>query len=448
VRIGTTVGIAVGVLALGLGAGWWTRGQWGPEGAPAASEADEAGTGVCPGGAEPLYWKAPMDPTYVRDEPGESPMGMDLVPECPGAGGPGDAGTVRIDPATVQNIGVRTRPVERGDLHRRIRAVGRVGVDERRVSHVHTKVQGWVEKLYVEYEGQRVERGQPLLDLYSPELVATQEELLLAARYRGETRESPFPDVAEGGQALYEATLRRLELWDIPQREIERLLATREIRKTLTLAAPTSGVVTSLGVRTGMEVGPNENLYTITDLSRIWVLADVYEFELPWVSVGQEARVELDYLPGRTFRGDVTWMSPVLDPRTRTAEIRVELPNPDGELRPEMFASVVIRGRGSEDVLAVPSEAVIRSGTRNVAIVALGGGRFEPREVELGLETGDGRVEVREGLAEDERVVVSSQFLIDSESRLQEVVGKLLASDRDATAPAQEGHEMPGGGGR
>ncbi len=222
---------------LAVGIGWWARAFFTRDTSSQESvdspSVDEAGP--CPGGAAPLYWKAPMDPTYVRDKPGKSPMGMDLVPACPVAGEAPAAGVIRIDPAMVQNIGVRTATVERRDLARTLRTVGRVDYDERLVDHVHTKVQGWVEKLYVEFEGQMVKRGQPLLEIYSPELVSTQEELLIAARYRAATQESPFDDVSEGGQALFDATQRRLELWDISDRDIRRLLETGEVKKTLTL---------------------------------------------------------------------------------------------------------------------------------------------------------------------------------------------------------------------
>jgi multidrug efflux pump subunit AcrA (membrane-fusion protein) len=429
------------VLLLLAGAGgWWANARFG-DGRPAE------GGGPCPGGAQPEYWRAPMDPTYVRDEPGKSPMGMDLVPVCPGPGAQGAAGPaageVRVDPSVVQSIGVRTAGVERGDLTRRIRTVGRVAWDERRVAHVHTKVQGWVEQLHVQYRGQQVERGQPLLEIYSPDLVSTQEELLIAARYRDATASSPVEDVRRGGASMFKATRRRLELWDIPEPVIERLLETGTIRKTLTLVAPASGVVIDLRVREGMEVGPAQNLYTIADLSRVWVLADIYENELPWVEVGRHGRVELAYLPGRTFHGMTTYIDPFLDPETRTARVRLELENPEGVLKPDMFADVTLDSETRQDVLIIPDEAVIRSGTRNLAIVALGEGRFRPREVEIGLDSGDGRVEVRDGLAEGEQVVVSGQFLIDSESRLQEAVQKLL------TAPAAEGggHPMPGGSG-
>jgi Cu(I)/Ag(I) efflux system membrane fusion protein/cobalt-zinc-cadmium efflux system membrane fusion protein len=311
-----------------------------------------------------------------------------------------------------------------------------VAYDERRVSHVHTKVQGWVEKLHIDYEGQLVKRGQPLLEIYSPELVATQEELLVAARYRDQTSASPFEDVEKGGANLFEATRRRLELWDIPDRDIDRLLETEAIRKHLTLYSPAKGVVTHLMVREGMEVGPNQNLYTIADLSRVWIYADLYEYELPWVAVGQQGVVELSYMPGTAFEGTVTYIYPYLDPKTRTVRVRLEMDNPELALKPDMFANVRIQAQTRRDTLAVPDEAVLRSGQRSLVIVALEGGRFDPRQVTLGIDSGDGWLEVREGLAEGEQIVTSGQFLIDSESRLREAAQKLLE-------PAGAGHEMP-----
>lgn len=442
--------LTVGVVFLALVVGWWGRGAFsGHE--MGEGDLTTSADGPCPGGAAPLYWKAPMDPSYVRDEPGKSRMGMDLVPECPSAAGVAEEGSILIDSATMQNMGVRTTPVEKRDLSRSVRAAGRVAYDERRVVHVHTKVQGWVETLYVDFVGQEVKRGQPLLEIYSPELVATQEELLLAARYQQATKDSPFEDVRGGGESLFTATKRRLALWDVAERDVNRLLETGDVKRTLTLYAPASGVVTRLGVRSGMEVQPNSNLYTIADLSRVWVLADVYEYELPWLALGQEATVELSYLPGAAMEGELTYIAPFLDPKTRTAEVRLELDNSAGRLKPEMFGNVVIAGSPHPGVLAIPTEAVIRSGTRTISVVALGEGRFEPRDIELGLDTGDGWLEVRSGLAEGESVVVSSQFLIDSESNLQEAVQKLLAA-RSAEPAEPEignstraGHEMPMG---
>ena len=423
------------LLVAAAAGGWWAGARMGSH-APMPATA-EAGDGPCPGGAEPSYWKAPMDPTYVRDEPGKSPMGMDLVPVCPGEGAALGGSGVRIDPGLVQNMGVRTAAADRRELARKVRTLGRVAYDERRVDHVHTKVQGWIERLSVEYEGELVERGQPLLQIYSPELVSTQEELLLAARYRDSTRESPFEDVSQGGEDLFQATRRRLELWDVSKRDIERLLESGKVRKNLTLYAPTGGVVTHLMAREGMEVGPNDNLYTIADLSHVWLYADVYEYELPWVREGQRAAIDLSYLPGRSFEGTVTYVYPFLDPKTRTARVRIELENPDLTLKPEMFANVTIETETRPDVLAIPEEAVIRSGKRSLAVVALGEGRFEPREVTLGIDSGDGWIEVLEGIAEGDRVVTSGQFLIDSESKLQEAVQKMLAAaPAEAAEPA------------
>jgi Cu(I)/Ag(I) efflux system membrane fusion protein/cobalt-zinc-cadmium efflux system membrane fusion protein len=289
----------------------------------------------------------------------------------------------------------------------------------------------------VDYVGRKVSKGQPLLELYSPELVATQEELLLAARYRDSTGESPFEEVRGGGESLFAATKRRLELWDIPDRDVQRLLKTGEVKRTLTLYADASGIVTKLGVRAGMQVRPNDSLYTIADLSSVWVLAKVYEYELPWVALGQTGSVELNYLPGKKLEGRVTYIAPFLDPKTRTAEIRLELPNPDGMLKPEMFGNTIIQGTTREGVLAIPQEAVIRSGRRTLAIVALGEGRFEPRDVALGLDSGDGWLEVMEGLGPGEEVVVSGQFLIDSESNFQEAIQKLLAESANRPTPSE-----------
>ena len=422
---------------LALALGWWGRDFLSDDQAMHGT-AGPSLDGPCPGGAAALYWSAPMDPNYVRDAPGKSPMGMDLVPACPSGGSEMPDGGVLIEPNTIQNIGVRTIPVEKRDLVRVIRAVGRVAYDERRISHVHSKVRGWVEKLFIDYVGQRVEPGQPLLEIYSPELVATQEELLLAARYRAATHESPFEDVRGGGESLLSAAKRRLALWDIPNRDIERLLETGEVKRTLTLYAPAGGVVTRLGVRNGMNVEPNSNLYTIADLSRVWVLANIYEYELPWIELGQQATVELSYLPGEPMRTELTYISPFLDPKTRTTEIRFELDNSTGRLKPEMFGNTLIEASPRKDVLAIPTYTVIFSGTRTLAVVALGEGRFEPREIELGLDTGEGWLEVRGGLREGEDVVISSQFLIDSESKLQEAQRKLLARARgeSLTPPA------------
>jgi len=432
----TKQGFGIGfALALALAVGWFGRGFQAPSSAPNPNTDPREGAaeGPCPGGTQPLYWVAPMDPNFIRDEPGKSPMGMDLVPKCSSDTGGSAGGQVKIDSTVLQNIGVRTERVMRRNLERVIRSAGRVDYDERLVSHVHTKVQGWVEELYADYEGQMVERGQPLLEIYSPELVSTQEEVLIAVRYREETKDSSFTDVRHGGASLLDAAKQRLALWDVPERDIQRLIETGETRKTLTLYAPSSGAVTHLMVREGMEVAPNANLYTIADLSRVWVYANVYEFELPWIEVGQQAVVEISYLPDQSFEGTVTHIDPFLDPKTRTARVRLEHANPKGLLKPEMFANVSIRTDARSGVLAISEEALIRSGRRNLVFIALGEGRFEPRAVEVGIETGDGWIEINEGLAEGETIVSSGQFLIDSESKLQESLQKFLSHKKGKT---------------
>lgn len=418
-RVARWAGV-VAVVLLAVGLGWLARGWLGVPGGA------ESGGGACPGGAKPLYWKAPMIPGYRSDKPGKSPMGMDLVPVCPGEES-ASKGQVRVSPAIEQSIGVKTHPVMRRDLARMVRTVGRVSADEKRITHVHAKIHGWIERLHVNYTGEAVKRGEPLLSLYSPELVSTQEELLLAERYRKETAGSPYADVSQGGRSLYEAARQRLRLWDIPTSEIDRLLRTGRVRKALELVAPSDGYVTKLDVREGSEVRPDDPLYTIADLSHVWIYADVYQSELPWVAVGQRATVELSYLPDRHFEGRVDYVYPVLEGKTRTVKVRIDLPNRDGVLKPDMWANVTIATEPLTGVLAVPEEAVLRSGRRALVILALGKGHFEPRNVSLGVTSGDGWVQIRSGLQEGQEVVTSGQFLIDSESNLQEAAQQFTA---------------------
>ena len=369
------------------------------------------------------YWRAPMDPSYTSHEPGQSPMGMDLVPvyedELQAEG------TVTIDPATVQNIGVRTAPVERRPLHRTVRTVGRVDYDETRLTDVNTKIAGWVEKLFVDYTGQMVEKGEPLLQIFSPELVAAQEEYLTAVDYGERMRAGGGGEGAAGARDLLSASLQRLRYWDISDRQIEDLRRTGEVRRTMTVHSPQEGTVVHKAVYDGQHIGPGQHLYRIAELSRVWVYADVYEYELPWVREGQEAEVELSYLPGKTFTGKVTYVYPFLESKTRTVKVRMSFPNPELELKPEMYANVTIRSPlPADSVLTVPVQAVIHSGPRRLAVVSLGEGRFQPREIRVGAEA-QGFYEVLEGLREEERIVTSAQFLIDSESNLKAAVSSM-----------------------
>jgi len=372
------------------------------------------------------YWQAPMDPTYIRDKPGKSPMGMDLIPVYEDEGEESDSGVIKIDPVTVQNIGVKTAIVENRPLAREIRTVGRIDYNEQRVEHIHTKMEGWVEKLYVDFLGEEVSKGAPLLAIYSPELVSTQEEYLLALKYRNSLGASSFPAVSEGADTLLSSTRRRLELFDITPRQIDEIEKSGEVRKDLILHSPTHGVVIEKMVQEGMYVKPGMNLYTIADISDVWVYADIYEYELPWLKVGQEAEMTLSYLTGKTFRGKITYIYPFLDKKTRTVKVRMEFDNPGWELKPDMYTNVKVRSRIAGKTLAVPVEAVLRSGDRDVVIIALEEGKFLPRDIRLGAE-GEGYYQVLDGLSEGDRIVTSAHFLIDSESKLQEAIAKMLA---------------------
>lgn len=382
------------------------------------------------------YWQAPMDPTYIRNEPGKSPMGMDLVPvyeEEMGSGG------VQIDPVTTQNMGVRTETVSRQDLARTIRTVGLVAVDEPRQYSVNSKIDGWVERLFVNQEGQPVKKGQPLLELYSPELVAAQQEYLLAVQSSKTLAQSSFPEIAESSRRLLEASRTRLKYWDISGKQIDALEQSGQVRKTLTLYSPQGGVVTMKKVIEGMRVMAGEELLQISDLSRVWVNADIYEFELPWVRVGQVARVELPSAPDRVLEGKITFIYPYLQNETRTVKARIEFPNPGLELKPEMFANVLIDTAPVVDALAIPDHAVLRSGKGQTVFVALGEGKFEPRSVQTGVTNDEGLVQIVSGLKEGEQVVTSAQFMLDSESKLREAIQKMLAPPAEpAAAPPRD----------
>jgi Cu(I)/Ag(I) efflux system membrane fusion protein/cobalt-zinc-cadmium efflux system membrane fusion protein len=388
-----------------------------------------------------LYWVAPMDPNYRRDEPGKSPMGMDLVPVYEEAGG--EEGTIRVDPNTIQSIGVRTTPATIGELKKTIRTVGRVTYDEKRIGTVNAKIGGWIEKLYVSTTGEKVRKGAPLMEIYSPDLVSAQQEYLIARRHFEGVKNSPFPDVVNSAQDLLDSARKRLVFWDVSDAQIAELARTGTVQKTLVLHSPFNGVVVNKAAFDGTKVMAGMELFRIADLSRVWVQGDVYEYELPWVKVGVPATVTLDYLPGKTYRGKITYVYPYLEGKTRTATVRVELANPGGVLKPDMYAHIELKPMVGEKTVLVSSEAVIRSGIRNVVFVSKGEGRFEPREVRLGLEGEEGIVQVLSGLAGNELVVVSAQFLLDSESSLKEALKKFQSAAGDASP---SGNGAPGAG--
>jgi Cu(I)/Ag(I) efflux system membrane fusion protein len=367
---------------------------------------------------------------------------MKLVPvePSPAASGPGHEGhggaaapagseraPLQLSAERRQVLGLRSQPVRRAALERTIRTVGRVAVDERRLHHVHTKYEAYVEHLHVDFTGKFVRRGQPLVSLYAPDLVATQQEYLLAYRARKQLGGSALPPVARGGLDLLEAARQRLLLWDVRPADIERLEQTGEVRRTLDLHSPVSGYVVAKAAYHGMRVTPADTLFDIADLSHLWVLADVYDSDLPSVRLGMGADLSLTYLPGKTWKGRVTWVAPTVDERTRTVKVRVEVDNGREELKPEMFADVVLRG-GLGEGLVLPESAVVHAGERQLVFVDHGDGRLEPRAVRLGPKVAEG-IQVLQGVAEGERVVTSASFLLDSESSLRATVAALARED-------------------
>jgi Cu(I)/Ag(I) efflux system membrane fusion protein len=385
-------------------------------------------------------YQCPMHPSIVQDQPGKCPIcGMDLVAMTAAPASPGDPGAsaveglapVTIDPSRQQLIGLRTAPVTEGKVGGTWRTNGRVAMDETRVRRVTLKVPAFVERVYADFTGKPVQRGEPLFSVYSPELLAAQEEYLLALRTRQALGQTG--GMSADGDALVAAARRKLQLWDVPQATLERLAETGEATRALTLVSPISGVITRKDVVEGARLEMGATPYEIVDLSRVWVLADVYESELRHVKVGMPATLQLKAFPHRIFAGKVSFLDPVLDPATRTVKVRLEFPNPDGDLRPEMFGEVVLRGTTREG-LRIPSDAVIPTGNAQVVFVALGDGRFQPREVRLGESDGKS-VEVTSGLKAGDQVVTGANFLVDSESRLRASLAALAASSQGG-APA------------
>lgn len=333
------------------------------------------------------------------------------------------AGMVNVSPEKQQLVGIRTAVVEMRPLVKKIRTVGIVTYDETKVAQVFTKVEGWIDRLYVNYTGKLVEKGQPLFDLYSPDLVATQDEYLLALQAKESLASSSLKEIRAGSESLLEATRRRLSLWDISDEQIAELQKNRRPKRNITFYSPISGFVIKKEAIQGMRVMPDKELYTITDLSTVWVNADIYEFELGNIRLGQRVAITLSYYPGETFYGKVSWIAPVLDEKTRTTKVRIEFPNRGFRLKPEMYANVEIDIEGGRK-LAIPEEAVLDSGIRKTVFIDKGEGRYAPAEVKLGARY-DRYYEVLSGVNSGERIIASASFLLDSESRLSEAMGAM-----------------------
>ena len=405
------------------------------------SAAEPDGKKAQSGERKVLYWQAPMNPTEIYDKPGKSKMGMDLVPvyEDEVSSGP----SVKIDPVTVQNMGVRFAMAQKTDFSRSLRTVGNITYNEEKIYTVSNKISGWIEKLYVNSLGQPVRKGQTLLALYSPKLVTTQQEYLLALKNRDLIGKSSFSQIRDGAESLLKASRQRLAYWDIPESEIKHLEKTRQVRKTLSLQAPESGIILHMNAEEGKFVKAGASLYKIADLSTVWVDVSIYDNETSWIHVGQQAEMTLSYLPGKKFNGRVSYIYPYLDKKARDIKVRLEFKNPGLELKPGMYANIRLKSPVIKGAIVVPTEAVIRSGLRNLVFISRDKGRFEPREVTLGAESEDGRVRILSGLAGNEKIVISAQFLIDSESRLQEAIQKMLAQKSVKPVSKQPSTEAP-----
>ena len=447
--IGFGLGLAAAVTLVVNPAGWrWPERLFATLPAPSAMHAPSAaGLSPAPPPAEEreiLYWRAPMDPTFTSDRPGKSPMGMDLVPVYAGDAEGLPPGMVRVDPAFVQSSGVRSEPVARRDIAQTIRTVGTLAHNDRQIAWVNTKYDGWIENVAVNYLGETVEEGQILFDIYSPQLVTTQMEYLQAVDYAERLDASEYPAIAERAHSLVAAARARLGYWDITDAQIATLEREREPRRTLSVVSPVTGVVVEKMDQTldGMHVTAGANLYKMADLTTIWVDVEIFEHQVEAMRVGQRADVELPYLPGRPYTGFVRYLYPHFNEQTRTMTVSIELENPDLTLRAGMYANVTFDVPVARGVLAVPEEAVIRSGTRDVVVLEREAGTFQVAEVTLG-RNGDGLWEVVDGVADGDTVVVSAQFLIDSESNLTQAIRTLdapAASDAPAAAPDAHGH--------
>ena len=380
-----------------------------------------------------LFYRNPMNPAITSPVPAKDSMGMDYIAvyaEANAATKQSPAGTVEIDGVTVQNISVRTAKAVKTVLSRTVRAVGRVTYDEERMVHLHPKTEGWIEKLRVDKTGQRVTKNTDLLSIYSPQLVSSQQEYILALNNLKALENSPIKDIRYGAEQLVTSSRERLKLLDVPTHQIRDLERTHSIKKGLHIHAPADGIVIKIGAREGQFVTPETEIYMIADLTKIWVLVDIYEYELPWVKQGDSVEMQLAGIPGKTFKGHLAYIYPYAEASTRTIKVRLVFDNPDLLLKPDMFADVTIKASEQLHAVVIPSEAVIRSGSRDQVFVVRAPGKFEPRLVTLGLSSG-GKVAVIDGIKVGEVVVTSAQFLIDSESKLREATAKMLQGSYD-----------------
>jgi RND family efflux transporter MFP subunit len=420
---------------------------------PVYADAGPAQTAAAKPKGKVLYYRDPQKPDFKSDKPGLNPeSGNELEPVYDHDPSTFPVGTVQINTEKQQLIGVKYGTVEVTSGGQTIRAVGKVTYDETRIAHVHTKYEGWIDRVFVDFTGKLVQKGQPLLTIYSPELLASQQELLLAAKAKQVMKRSTLESAIGQTGTLFEAARRRLELWDISEAQIEQVLRTQEPIKNITLYSPISGYVLERKAFSQVKVMPDTDLYTMADLSKVWIMADIFEYESANVRVGQPARVTLSYDKDRSFMAKVNYIQPQVDPMTRTLKVRLEADNPGLALKPDMYVDVNFRV-DSAPALTVPSDAVLDAGDKKTVFVDRGNGYFEPRQVEIGEQKGD-RIVVLKGLKAGERIVTSGNFLIDSESQMKAAAAGMggmaghqhggggMGSSKSEQKPAAAGHEQ------
>jgi len=375
------------------------------------------------------FYKSTMHPGEISQTPAKDSMGMDMAPVFEDEAAAAESSVISIDPVTIQNMGIRSGIVTRGPLRRVIRTVGMVDYDETALADVTTKFRGWIEKLYVDATGKLMHRGEPLFEIYSPELYLAQTEFLLT--------QNSLTNPNSAVEGLRASAMTKLKFWDISDEQVAELERTRQPKKTLQVTAPRDGIVVEKMVFEGQMVEAGAKLYRLADLATVWVQAQVYEQDLAYIQLGQEAVVSIAYLPDRKFRGRVTYLYPMVDDKTRTARVRMEFHNPGYFLKPGMYATVELHSEVDTSALLVPDSAVLRSGEKNTVFVALDGGRFEPRTVAIGLRSENDLYQVLSGLSEGERVVTSGQFMLDSESQLREAIQKMLSPAKAESSSEQ-----------
>jgi len=404
---------SVVALSVGIGVGYKIFGENNQSSAPAAKE------------KEVLYWAAPMDKSFRSDNPGKSPMGMDLIPVYKGEeAGADDPNALKISAAVINNIGVRTEAVKRMDMAREIDTVGYITIDEDRSSHVHVRTSGWVEKLHRKAAGEWVEKDELIFELYSPELVNAQSEFVQTLRLK------QF--------SLTKAARERLKALGMTVPQIDELERSGEVKQRVEVRAPQDGFIAALNIGEGMHVSPSKTVFSLADLSNVWVKVDVFEGQSDWVKEGQKVNMTLPFLPGETWSGLVDYVYPLVDPRSRTVQVRLAFPNKEGRLKPNMYGEISIKAEPLENIVTIPREALIRTGKTDRVVLSLEDNKFRPAEVLIGRESGD-RIEVKEGLRDGEVVVTSGQFLIDSEASLNSAFLRML----DAGSSDEASEEAP-----